>query len=170
MELNILYFIQSLRSTSLDKIAVLIFNNFVGDKGQFWVYLSLACFLFKKTRKMGICMLLSYIISYFIGDNILKDLIARPRPSMVDESIELLIKRPSSYSCPSVHAALAFSVAYSMFLNNKPLGIAALVFASLIGFSRMYFFVHYLSDVVLGALIGLLIAFIINKLTQKILK
>ena len=93
-------------------------------------------------------------VFYFIGDGILKDLIARSRPCMIDETVELLIKRPTSYSCPSVHSMLAFASGSAVFWYHKKTGIAALVFAALIGFSRMYFFVHFPTDVLFGSVLG----------------
>ncbi len=168
MEMNILYWIQSLHNTELDRIIVFIFNDIVGDKGQFWVWLSLIAFIFPKTRKMGAGMLISYFLAYFIGDGILKDLIARPRPCMVDETVELLVKRPSSFSCPSVHSMLAVATATAVFMNRRKAGILCLVFALLVGLSRMYFFVHYPSDVLLGFVLGAFIAFVVVKLINRI--
>jgi len=168
MELNFLYWLQSIRFETLDKIMVFIFSTIVGDKGQFWVYLGIILLLFKKTRKWGIGLLLSYLLSYFLCDGILKDLIARPRPCAVDESVVLLVKRSTSYSCPSVHAAIAFASAYSIFIHNKKFGIVALIFALLVALSRLYFFVHYPSDVLFGAIIGILIAIITNKIINKL--
>jgi len=131
------------------------------------VYLGVLALVFPKTRKCGITMLLSYFLAYFIGDNILKDLIARPRPCMVDETIELLVKRPSSYSCPSVHSAIGFAAAMSVYLYNKKAGIPILVFALLVGFSRMYFFVHYPTDVIFGAILGVVVAIIVKYLIKQ---
>ena len=157
MELNILYWIQNLHSNFLDTIMVTIFNDIVGTKGEIWVILGIVLLLIPKTRKAGLCVLSAYIVAYYIGDGILKDLIARPRPCMVDETVELLVSKPSSFSCPSVHSMLAFASASSVFWFHKKAGIAALVFAALIGFSRMYFFVHFPTDVLLGSVLGFLI-------------
>ena len=157
MELNILYWIQNLHSGFLDTVMVTIFNDIVGTKGEIWVILGIVLLLIPKTRKAGLCVLSAYIVAYYIGDGILKDLIARPRPCMVDETVELLVSKPSSFSCPSVHSMLAFASASSVFWFHKKAGIAALVFAALIGFSRMYFFVHFPTDVLLGSVLGFLI-------------
>ena len=63
------------------------------------------------------------------------------------------------FSCPSVHTYLAFSSAMVIYHYYKKSGIGVFVFAALIGFSRMYFFVHYPTDVLLGAGLGVLTAF-----------
>ena len=154
MEFNILYWIQSLHSDFLDTVMKTVFSTIVGSKGEIWVILGIILLLLPKTRKTGACVLSAYIAAYFIGDGILKDLIARQRPCMIDETVRLLVSRPSSYSCPSVHSMLAFASASSIFWYHRKTGIAALVFAALIGFSRMYFFVHFPTDVLFGAVLG----------------
>lgn len=154
MELKVLYLIQNLHTANLNAFMVCVFNDIVGSKGEIWVVLGIVLFLVPKTRKTGLCVLASYIIAYYIGDGILKDLIARPRPCMANPDIELIVSRPSSFSCPSVHSMLAFASASVIFWNYRKSGIIALIFAALIGFSRMYFFVHYPSDVLLGTVLG----------------
>ena len=157
MDFGILYWLQSLRSPFLDSVMVTVFNDIVGSKGEFWILLGILFLLIPKTRKTGLCLLSAYIIAYYLGDGILKNLIARPRPCMLDETVELIVSRPSSYSCPSVHSMLAFASASSVFWHHKKLGIGALVFAALVGISRMYFFVHFPTDVLFGAVLGFII-------------
>ena len=143
MDFSILYWIQNLHNEFLDNFMVLIFNNLVGSKGEIWIILGIVFLLIPKMRKTGVCVLSAYIIAYYVGDGLLKNLIARPRPCAVDETISLLVSRPSSFSCPSVHSMLAFASASSVFWFHKKTGIALLIFAALIGFSRMYFFVQF---------------------------
>lgn len=167
MEFTILNWIQNLHCEFLDTVMVKIFNDIVGTKGEIWLMIGILLLVIPKTRKTGLCVLSAYIIAYYVGDGILKDLIARSRPCMIDETVELLVKRPTSYSCPSVHSMLAFASATSIFWYHKKTGIAALVFASLIGFSRMYFFVHFPTDVLFGAALGFVIGTAVCFLTKK---
>lgn len=167
MDFNILYFIQSLRTPLLDKVFVTI-TSIPGNYGQMWVALAVLLLLFKKTRKCGIVMLLSYGLVYGMGQYILKDLIARPRPCHLDETIELLISRPNSYSCPSTHSGWAFAAATSIYLFNSKYGILTYVFASLVAFSRMYLFVHFPSDVLIGIVLGILFAIISERIVEKV--
>ena len=169
MDFNILYFIQSLRTPFLDKFFVLI-TSIPGNYGEMWVALGTILLLFKKTRKCGLTILLSYSLVYICGQYLLKDLIARPRPCHIDETIELLIKRPSSFSCPSTHSGWAFAAATSIFLFNKKFGIITYVFSSLVAFSRMYLFVHFPTDVLLGIIMGIIFAVITKKLVNKLYK
>ncbi|MGN0408598.1 MAG: phosphatase PAP2 family protein [Bacteroides sp.] len=168
MELNILYAIQEMHNPVLDEIMVLIFNKVVGSIGQLWIALGVVLAIIPKTRKCGISVLVSYCISLLIGDVLLKDLIARPRPCAIDETVALIVKRPGSFSCPSVHTYLAFSSAMAIFCHYKKAGIAALVFAALVGFSRLYFFVHYPTDVLFGAVLGIVTAIMVCGLFNKV--
>lgn len=168
MELSILHMIQTLHNPLLDKIMIFIFNSLVGSLGQLWIAVGLVLLLIPKTRKCGAAVLLSYLVSFLIGNEWLKDLIARPRPCAVDTTVSLIVKKPGSFSCPSVHTYLAFSSAAAIYHYYKKVGIGVLVFASLVGFSRMYFFVHYPTDVLLGIALGILTAFVVCTLLDKI--
>lgn len=168
MDFKILYAIQGIRTPLLDKIFVVI-TSIPGNYGQIWALLALILLVFKKTRKCGITMLVSYLLVYGMGQYVLKDLIARPRPCHLDQSIELLISRPSSYSCPSTHSGWAFAAATSIFLFNKKIGILTYVFSTLVAFSRLYLFVHFPTDVLLGIVLGVLFA-ILTKIVLSSIK
>jgi undecaprenyl-diphosphatase len=90
-----------------------------------------------------------------IVNQILIRLWNRPRPFTVQAAVLLL---PPSHdpSFPSDHATFAFAVAVALFLVSKRIGVAAFVLAALIGLARVYTGEHYVSDVVGGALIGVL--------------
>ena len=103
-------------------------------------------------------VLLSYGLVFLVGQYGLKDLIARPRPCHLDQTVELLVKRPSSYSCPSTHTAWAFAAAASVWMYFKKPGAVLLAVAALIGFSRMYLFMHFPTDVLFGAVLGAALA------------
>lgn len=165
MDFKILYAIQSIRTPLLDSIMVTI-TNIPGNYGQMWVVLGIILLLFKKTRKCGMVIIASYLLVYGMGQYVLKDLIARPRPCHIDETIELLIKKPSSYSCPSTHSGWAFAAATSIYLHNKKFGLITFIFSFLVAFSRMYLFVHFPSDVLFGIALGILFAFVSFKLVH----
>ena len=168
MELSILHAIQALHSPLLDKIMLFIFNTLVGSLGQLWIAVGLVLLFIPKTRKCGAAVLLSYLVSFLIGNEWLKDLIARPRPCAVDDTVLLIVKKPGSFSCPSVHTYLAFSSAAAIYHYYKKAGIGVLIFALLIGFSRMYFFVHYPTDVLFGIVLGIMTAFVVCTLLDKL--
>ncbi|MBI2861636.1 MAG: phosphatase PAP2 family protein [Chloroflexi bacterium] len=78
----------------------------------------------------------------------------RPRPFTVEE-LTLLFYRPSDSSFPSNPAALAFSVALPVWVASRQVGALACTLAILYSFVRIYVGVHYPSDVLGGALVGL---------------
>ncbi len=79
----------------------------------------------------------------------------RPRPFAIQPA-NLLLPPSHDPSFPSDHATFAFAVAVALFLVSKRVGVPALVLAGLIGLARVYTGEHYVSDVVGGALIGIL--------------
>lgn len=139
----------------------MIFITTLGDMGMIWIALIIIMLLFKKTRKFAFLCALALISEYFINDMVLKNLIARDRP-FIQHDLDILIHAPSGYSMPSGHSASSFVMA-GMFLLNKQKGrYLVLILAILIAYSRVYLNVHYFSDIIIGALLGLSIAYIVT--------
>ncbi len=170
MDFQILYFINEFHFEILDKIMILITH--MGTKGIFWILVGVILLLFKKTRKCGLTVLIALLFSLIVGNILLKNIVARPRPCWIDETINMLIAVPKDYSFPSGHTFASFAAAVSVFLYYKKAGTAAIILAFLIGFSRLYLFVHFPTDVLSGAVLGICAAFasrcIVNKIWQKI--
>lgn len=165
MELQFLYALQELHNQILDKI--MIFLSSLGNAGIFWVCLGILLLAIPKTRKCGGCMILSMALTYVLGNLVLKNLVARPRPFTVATDIVLKVTEPGEYSFPSGHTMNGFTAATTLFFFYKKPGIAALVLAAVIAFSRMYLFVHYLTDILAGMVLGIVDAWMIFRLTSK---
>ena len=71
-----------------------------------------------------------------------------------------MIKNPTDFSFPSGHASSSFAAALTIYFYFKGMGIFFLVVAILIAISRIYHFVHYPSDVIIGAILGIIIAIV----------
>lgn len=164
-EFDILFALQELHNPVLD--AIMIFITSLGNGGMFWIGVGIVCLVVKKYRKMGFEVLLSMLFTYIIGNLILKNLFARQRPC-VEYADLLIIPYPSEYSFPSGHSMNAMTAATAIFLCNKKLGIAAIILAVLIGFSRLYHFVHFPTDVLGGFLVGFVVAIIVNFVYEKV--
>ena len=71
-----------------------------------------------------------------------------------------LIKKSDSWSFPSGHTSTSIGAGFALLLGCRKkelgIGIPAFIISLLIGFSRIYVHVHYPTDVIVGALIGLL--------------
>lgn len=129
--------------------------------------------LFQKSRKTGIIIIVSLLLGLFLSTMGLKNVIARERPYNTEGALltveNLLIGAPSGrFSFPSGHAISSFSAATVILLYSKKLGIPAIILAALICFTRLYLYVHFPSDVICGALFGILLAFLSNFLVNKI--
>ena len=155
-EFSILYALQELHNPVLDKIMLGITS--LGDDGILWLAIGITCLFFKKHRKMGLQLLLTMLCTYVLGNLIIKNIVARPRPCDIDSAVTILLSRPHGYSFPSGHSINSMAAAMALFLNNKKIGIPALIVAALIGFSRLYLFVHFPTDVLGGFTIAILVA------------
>jgi undecaprenyl-diphosphatase len=165
LELQLLYQLQGLHNPILDTLMVFITHT--GDHGLLWIALSVGLMAFKKTRLWGITMLLSLALGYLLGNLLLKNIVLRPRPSWVDLNVPLLIQNPKDYSFPSGHTLAAFSAGFSLLQYNRLWGILTLFWAGLIGFSRLYLFVHYPSDVLASILLSLWITTLVGSWLRK---
>lgn len=141
-----------------------------GNGGIIWIALCVILICFKKTRRIGIAAAISLALVGLLNNDIIKPIVERPRPFQQQE-IELLIAAPGGFSFPSGHTSSSFAVATAVFLKDKKIGIPALILAALMGFSRLYFFVHFPSDVFVGMLEGIFVAiavtFAIDKLRKR---
>lgn len=164
-DFEILYFIQEhIVNPTVD--SVMIFASALGDYGMIWISIALCMLFSKKTRVCGILIICSLLFCLITGEIITKNLVCRIRPCYQDMTINMLVERPHSYSFPSGHSSSSFASATTLFLFNKKIGIPALFLASIIAFSRMYLFVHFPTDVLVGIIWGVsssLIAFWIYK-------
>lgn len=168
MELQILHMIQELHTDWLDPVMILV--SALGNGGLIWIALSVVLAIPKRTRACGLTMMGAMALSFLIGNLFLKNVIARPRPFVVDSSVTLLIPKPGEYSFPSGHTLNSVTAATVIFLYFKKAGIAALVLAGLIAFSRMYLFVHYPTDILGGIILGIMDAMLAYKITQMVIK
>ncbi len=134
----------------------------VVGNGVLWVSLGVLLFLLPKYRKNGFVMLLSLLTGILIGNLLLKFTVARPRPCWLNPDFPLLVKVPKDYSFPSCHAQAATISAFNMTKANKKFGFVMIPLAILIAFSRMYCYLHFLTDVIAGALVGFTISLLYN--------
>ena len=168
-EFTILDALQALRCPVLDALAV--FFDAAGAHGELWIALTVLALAFRRTRKAGFAMALALCLYMVSGHFILKPLFARPRPCDVNTAITILVKRPHGHSFPSGHTASAFAAAFALWLQNRKLGVPALVLAAFIAFTRLYLYVHFPTDVlgglVLGLALGALASWIVDSLANK---
>ncbi|MGO5064725.1 phosphatase PAP2 family protein [Clostridium sp. LCP25S3_F8] len=166
IDIYILDFIhKNIANNFLDKI--MIFITSIGNLGLIWIGISLLLLISKRYRKVGVLCIASLFLSSLIGEVLLKNLVQRGRPFTAVEGINLLIKVPKSFSFPSGHTASSFAVATVVGRKIEKFKLPIYILAIAIAFSRLYLYVHYPSDVLVGALIGVISAKIILYMRSK---
>ena len=159
MDMAILNFIQNhLRSTVGDHLFPAI--TALGNAGLVWLVLAVVLLILPRTRKLGLVVTAALVLESIPCNLILKPLVARGRPFAVNPAVELLIAKPTDFSFPSGHTSASFAVVSALFFRKERLWIPAGILAALIAFSRLYLYVHYPTDVLAGALIGILAGWI----------
>jgi len=126
----------------------------LGNSGIVWVVAAIVLLCTKKYRRYGVMLLVGLAAALLLGNLALKNLFARPRPCWLDESVPLLIARPRDYSFPSGHTMAGAIGATILTAADRRFGWAAIPLAVLIAFSRLYLYVHFPSDVLGGAVLG----------------
>ena len=134
----------------------LTFLTHLCDHGELWLTLALILLLRPRTRKCGAAILLAMAFGLVLGNGAFKHLIARPRPFITYPELVPLV-HVGGYSCPSGHTLASFCAAAALFSWFRKAGTAAFLLAALIGFTRLYVGVHYPTDVLLGAVLGVLL-------------
>lgn len=162
-EFQILDWIASMHNPFLDTILPVI-SSF-GDSGIGWIILSIILLCIPRYRKAGLAMALALIFCLIIGNITLKPLIARPRPYSYFPEMQLLIPPLEDFSFPSGHTFASFASATALFLFHRKEGIAAYTLATVIAFSRMYFYVHFPTDILAGIILGIASGFTAFKIT-----
>jgi undecaprenyl-diphosphatase len=167
----ILLFINNLHSPLWDRIMMGISNRFI------WIpfYLLLAYIIIKKYGKNSWLIIVFGIITVALSDqlasHLIKNIFLRYRPShnlllvphlhIVDNYVG------GQYGFVSSHAANTFGLTVFIVLlmpQNRKLIISLFCWTALVCYSRMYLGVHYPSDILGGALVGIISAWICYKL------
>ncbi|MBD3948252.1 phosphatase PAP2 family protein [Tuanshanicoccus lijuaniae] len=143
--------------------SVLLFFTKIGDYGIVWIALAVFLVLFKRTRKLGITVSITLLLMLIVNNGILKNVIERVRPCQIHAQINQIIECPTSFSFPSGHSSSSFAVlGVFLFTQSVKAHWKWLVFvvAFLIAFSRVYLYVHFPSDIVAGASVGIVLAWV----------
>lgn len=160
MEIEILNFIQQNLVNPVFS-AIMIFCTRIVEHGEIWILAAVIMLITKKYRKVGVMVLIALVLTFVSGELLIKNLVCRPRPFLANPDVQLLISPPRGYSFPSSHSAVSFASATVIFCFNKKFGTGAYALAVLIAFSRMYLYVHYPTDVLCGAILGVAWALIV---------
>lgn len=148
----LIYILEHFHTPLLDRC--MIFITSLGNSNFIWILITFLMLRNKKTRACGVLLTCSLLLEHFVCDGILKNFYKRERPFTVFPHMEILIKKPRSFSFPSGHTMSSFTAASVLFYFDKRFGIPALILAGFISFSRLYLFCHYPTDVLCGMILG----------------
>ncbi len=177
-EFEFLHALQNLHNDVLDEL--MLFITTLGDVGLLWIVTGILLAVvpgigkeskehLKTRRIMGICILLSIALNFLLSNLVVKNIIQRPRPYSVDLSLIPKII-PSEYSYPSGHTSSSFAAATSIYMVNKRAGGVAFAVAAIIAFTRMYFGVHYPTDIIGGIVMGISCAIAVKAMVDRVMK
>ena len=137
-----------------------------------WRYRKPAPTLVKWLQRLPACVVMIVVIALavgaadFIASGILKDLVARPRPTRVPEleGVLHLVNgyRSGQYGFVSSHAAntMACALLFSLIWRNKIATCGLMLWVAANSYSRMYLGVHYPTDILGGLMVGTLTALV----------
>lgn len=138
-----------------------------------WRYRKPAMTSVKWLQRVPACVVMIVVIGLavgaadFIASGILKDLVARPRPTRVPEleGVLHLVNgyRSGQYGFVSSHAAntMACGLLFSLMWRNKIATYGLMLWVAANCYSRMYLGVHYPTDILGGLIVGALVAVVV---------
>jgi undecaprenyl-diphosphatase len=127
----------------------------------FWIILGFFIILYELRRKKPFFLTIIGLVSAGIVVEILKLITQRLRPEL--SLLPTYVTQAYSTSFPSGHTALAFLIAVVLSHYYPRYAKFFYPLAVIVALSRLYLGVHYLTDVIAGAVVGIIIGLIIIK-------
>ena len=97
---------------------------------------------------------------------IIRKFFPRPRPFLAHQVVQLIAK-DSEKSFPSGHAAAFFAIAMAVYFYDKKAGYALFIAAVLISLARVVAGIHYPTDIIGGAVLGVIVAWAVNQFLKN---
>ena len=139
---------------------------------KYFEYVLIFCLLiflvvnFKKYFPMVLRAFISAVLARFVITTLIRWIWQRPRPFIFNK-VNLLINYPDKASFPSGHAAFYFAISTIIYLYNKKIGILFFIASFLICLSRVFIGIHWPSDILAGALVGIFSACLVHIISKK---
>lgn len=122
---------------------------------------------FKKYWKMVAEALIAAVITRFVLTDFIRLLWFRPRPFVALNFVPLINQSAKEASFPSGHASFFFALSTIVYFYNKKAGILFYVASFFIVLGRVFVGIHWPLDVLAGAILGILMGWLLNKLFRK---
>jgi undecaprenyl-diphosphatase len=143
---------------------------FFAEYFQYVILISLLAILFinfKKNLPMFISSVAAVFLSRIVITEVIRHFFFKLRPFAENQATVLIDQSPKEASMPSGHATLFFALAMAVYFYNKKLGIIFFVSAFLISVSRVFAGVHWPSDILAGAFIGIFCGWLVVKIFRN---
>lgn len=145
--------------------------TWLGDKGLLWIILGLGILIFQKgKRDTGFRVLLALLFGLLICNVLLKNAVGRIRPFALNDAVHLLVTPPGDPSFPSGHTTAAFAAVTVLIRDHWKGRWIVLAAAILVAISRLYLYVHFPTDVLCGALIGIFCGWLSTVLWENVIE
>jgi len=152
------------KNICLDSLAI-FFAEYLG----YFLVAILILFLLKDTKKywpMTAMALAAAVLSRFIITEIIRFFWERSRP-FVDNTVNLILGHETTSSFPSGHAAFFFAISTVVYFYNKKAGTLFLIASFLISLARVFAGVHWSTDIIGGALVGIFSGWLLVKFLKR---
>lgn len=148
-------------TTMYEKIIIEFFASFL----IWFMYFGLIVlwFIDGKIKKEQVVHAVASSLIAFLLTEVLKKVFHTARPFLVDGIAPLTLTIPSDAAFPSTHTALAFALSITIWLHDRRVGWIYLISALFVGVARILANVHYPIDIWGGAILGIVIAFGLEK-------
>ena len=164
-----LYLFQTINNLALKRFWLDVLGIFLAKYFEYiliFILVLVFLFNFKKYWKTTIGALISAAIARLVIVNLIRWILPRSRP-FIENNVNLLLDYPDKASFPSGHAAFYFALATVLFYKDKDVGALFFAGAVLISLARIFVGIHWPSDVLAGAVVGVSSALIIKKIFKK---
>ena len=151
------------KSICFDSLGIYLAEHF-----EHVLWFCLLLFLLKNFRKywpMIIKGLAAGILARFCIVELIRLFWQRPRP-FVENDVNLLLEYNGA-AFPSGHAAFFFALSTVIYHYNKKAGISFFIASFLISISRVFVGIHWPSDILTGAIVGIFSGWLILKIFKK---
>ena len=155
--------------SSFSNLLIVFFGNYLAYVlvAVFLVFLIMNGKKFREKFYMFIVVFAAAGISRFAIAEVIRFFYYRPRPFLVHQTAQLLSENSSSF--PSGHASFFFAFSMAIYLYNKKWGIWFFIASAVMGMARVAAGVHYPSDILGGAVIGIATGYLVFKLGRAII-
>ena len=146
------------------------FGMFFAEYSGYFLLFTLIFFLginFRKYWKMVLEAIIAAFFTRFVLTGMIWWLWFKPRPFVALKFFPLIDHSAKESSFPSGHASFYFALSTIVYFYNKKVGIIFYIVSLLMILARVFVGVHWPSDILVGAILGILMGWILNKLFRK---